>query len=198
MKIKTLRKKDSSSSWASQKMEQMGILHLFILIHGVRGSGVQKNKYLCSMKSKHIFFIALLTALAFSGCTETHENPNYPNAVVNFTIYPNSAHEFELNTVGGYKYYTSDPMSTSRGIIIYRLYQDEFRAYDRLPPNYPNACCDADGNCTRLVVEFPFVVDNCNDIKYNIINGDIFSGDGVYPLSQYHTSYDGTSLRVYN
>ena len=66
------------------------------------------------MKSKHTFFIALLNALAFSGCTETHENPNYPNAVVNFTIYPNSIHEYELNVVGGYKYYTSDPMSTSR------------------------------------------------------------------------------------
>lgn len=184
----------------SQKRGQSGLLHLFILIYGIEGFGVQKNKYLCSMKSKHTFFIAFLAILSFSGCTETHENPNYPNAVVNFTIYPNSIHEYELNVVGGYKYYTSDPMSTSRGIIIYRLYQDEFRAYDRLPPNYPNACCDADGNCTRLVVDENhfFVVDNCNDIKYNIINGDIFSGDGVYPLSQYHTSYDGTALRVYN
>lgn len=150
------------------------------------------------MKNKYILLFALSVFLAFQACTETNENPNYPNAVVNFTIYPNSIREQELNTVGGYKYYTSDPLSTSRGIIVYRLYQDEFRAYDRLPPNNPNACCDGDGNCTRLVVEFPFVVDNCNDIKYNIINGDIFSGDGIYPLSQYRTSYDGSALRIYN
>lgn len=147
---------------------------------------------------KYITLLLLLSTVAFHGCEGVPENPNYPNAVVDFTIYPNTIHEQELNTVGGYKYYTSDPQSTSRGIIVYRLYQDEFRAYDRLPPNNPNACCDGQGNCTRLVVDFPFVIDNCNDIKYNIINGDIFEGDGIYPLIQYHTSYNGTELHVYN
>lgn len=150
------------------------------------------------MKNKTTLFFALMTALLLQGCGDVTENPNYPNAVVNFTIYPNTAREWELNTVGGFKYYTSDPLSTSRGIIVYRLYQDEFRAYDRLPPNEPNACCDADGNCTRLIADPPFVIDNCNNIKYNIINGDIFEGDGIYPLSQYRTSYNGTELRVYN
>lgn len=147
---------------------------------------------------KHITLWLLLATVVFHSCEGVPENPNYPNAVVDFTIYPNTIHEQELNTVGGYKYYTSDPQSTSRGIIVYRLYQDEFRAYDRLPPNNPNACCDGQGNCTRLVVDFPFVIDNCNDIKYNIINGDIFEGDGIYPLIQYHTSYNGTELHVYN
>ena len=150
------------------------------------------------MKHKITFVLALLATTLMQSCKEVHENPNYPNGIVNFTIYPNTLHEYELNTVGGFKYYTSDPMSTSRGIIVYRLYQDEFRAYDRLPPNFPNACCDGDGNCTRLVVDLPFVLDNCNDIKYNIINGDIFEGDGIYPLIQYHTSYDGSALRIYN
>ena len=142
------------------------------------------------------FFILGLAVLLHS-CEETHENPNYPNAIIDITLYPNTIHEQELNTVGGYKYYTSDPQSTSRGIIVYRLYQDEFRAYDRLPPNNPN-CHDANGNLTRLVVDFPFVLDNCNDIKYNIINGDIFEGDGVYPLIQYHTSFNGYELHIYN
>lgn len=149
------------------------------------------------MKNKRILIFTLMVAALLQGCKEYPENPNYPNAVVNFTIYPNSIHEYELNTVGGYKYYTSDLQSTSRGIIVYRLYQDEFRAYDRLPPNNPE-CRDANGNLTRLVADPPFVLDNCNGIKYNIINGDIFEGEGVYPLSQYRTSYDGSKLRVYN
>ena len=150
------------------------------------------------MKSKCIILLAIGMVLCLQGCVSTIENPYYPNAYINFTVYPNSLHEQELNTVSGFKYYTSDPMSTSRGIIVYRLSETEFRAYDRLPPNEPNACCDDDGNCTRLVVEFPFVVDHCNEIKYNIINGDIFEGEGVYPLIQYHTSFDGSELRVYN
>ena len=151
------------------------------------------------MKNKSLILLALMVVAFLQGCRETIENPNYPNAIINFTIYPNSIHEHELNTVSGYKYYTSDPMSTSRGIIVYRLSMDEFRAYDRLPPNNPNACCDGDGNCTRLVVEDGiWVVDHCNDIKYNIINGEIFEGDGIYPLIQYHTSFDGFELHVYN
>lgn len=147
---------------------------------------------------KHLSFLALLTFLMMVGCKEPLVNPNYPSGIINFTIYPNSLHEYELNVVSGYKYYTSDPESTSRGIIVYRLSQEEFLAYDRLPPNEPNACCDAQGNCTRLVVDFPFVVDNCNDIKYNILDGSIVEGDGIFPLIQYHTSYNGNELHVYN
>lgn len=101
--------------------------------------------------------------------------------------------------------------STSRGIIIYRQSQNEFLAYDRLPPNEPNACTDSQGNTTRLVVEFPYVVDHCNNAYYNILNGQIIvneefdmipnfptEGTVVYPLIQYHTQYDGNKLTIYN
>ena len=74
---------------------------------------------------------------------------------------------------------------------------DEFKAYDRMPPNNPDACCD-NGVCSRLIVDSPFVVDNCNNIKYNILDGSIIEGDGVYPLIEYHTMYDGDVLRIYN
>ena len=67
------------------------------------------------------------------------------------------------------------------------------------------------GNTTRLVVEFPYVVDHCNNAYYNILNGQIIvneefdmipnfptEGTVVYPLIQYHTQYDGNKLTVYN
>ncbi|MCR5646481.1 MAG: hypothetical protein K6F96_08905 [Bacteroidales bacterium] len=160
---------------------------------------------------RRILYLALLFTVALSGCGKYPVNPYYPNAVIDFSIYPNSIHEFELNSVSGYKYYTSDPMSTSRGIIVFRKSLDEFVAYDRLPPNYPYACCDDDGNCTRLVVENGiFVVDHCNNAYYNILNGEIlidashgmvptFNTDTtVFPLIQYQTAYDGSELRIYN
>ena len=150
------------------------------------------------MKKMVLYCLTLMATLFMSGCKEPLVNPNYPSGIINFTIYPNSIHDQELNVVSGYKYYTSDPESTSRGIIVYRLSQDEFLAYDRLPPNEPNACCDAQGNCTRLVVDFPFVLDNCNNIKYSILDGSIIEGDGIYPLIQYHTSYNGNELHIYN
>ncbi len=147
---------------------------------------------------KLVAILALLSSVVFNGCQRMPENPNYPNAIIDFTINLNQTSYYDLRFVSGFTYLTSDPLSTSRGIIVYRLSQEEFRAYDRLPPNKPNACCDDDGNCTRLVVDFPFVVDNCNDIKYNIINGDIFEGDGIYPLIQYHADFNGVEVHVYN
>ena len=96
------------------------------------------------MKKTVSFVLLLMSAMLLKGCKEPLVNPYYPNAIINFTIYPNTIHEYELNTVGGFKYYTSDPLSTSRGIIVYRLSQDEFRAYDRIPPNNPD-CRDENG-----------------------------------------------------
>lgn len=136
------------------------------------------------------------------------ENPDYPNAVINFTIYPNSLQYQELNYVSGWLYLTPVPETTSRGIIVYRVSENEFLAYDRLAPNYPYACDDSFGNTSRLFVDFPFVVDSCNNAYYNILNGQIvvaepdmvpnFPLDLVYPLFQYHTTYDGNKLTITN
>ena len=163
-------------------------------------------------KTSWILLLPLLGILSFHGCKEPLVNPNYPSGIINFTIYPNDiTHYYDLNIVSGWMYLTSDLESTSRGIIVYRLSQDEFLAYDRLPPNEPNACCDPQGNCTRLVVDFPYVVDHCNNAFYNILNGELimdeqhgmlplFPTDSapVFPLIQYHTSYNGSELHIYN
>ena len=144
------------------------------------------------------------------GCRQFPENPNRPILPTPIKIYPNTLQYQELNFVSGWLYITSEVGSTSRGIIVYRLSDNEFLAYDRLPPNEPDACTDSQGNTTRLVVDFPFVVDHCNNAYYNILNGQIivrepdmipdFPTDGtlVYPLIQYHTTYDGSTLTISN
>ena len=156
------------------------------------------------------YVILALLPLMCHGCRQIPENPNTPHAYINFTIYPNTIRYHDLNVVSGWMYLTSEVESTSRGIIVYRLSDNEFLAYDRIPPNYPNACTDSQGNTTRLVVESLFAVDHCNNAYYNILNGEIFIGEDpdkipsfvgdeyIYPLIQYHTSYDGVQLRIYN
>ena len=157
-----------------------------------------KNKYFCHMKKTMIIVSAIMVAGLFHGCIGTIENPNAPHAVINFTISLTDPRYYDLRFDGGFMYLKSDELSNSRGIIIYRL-MDEFLAYDRLPPNKPNACCHGD-TCSRLMVDVPFVIDNCNGIKYNILNGEIFEGDGIYPLFRYHTSYNMNTqeVHVYN
>lgn len=147
---------------------------------------------------RKFFALLLFLPLGFMGCKETLVHPNPPNAILNISINLQEPQYYDLRFVSGFMYLKSEENSTSRGLIAYRFSETEFRVYDRLPPNEPDACCDSEGNCTRLMVEIPFVVDNCNGIKYNILNGDLFEGEGIYPLFQYHTSFDGITLRIFN
>ena len=163
------------------------------------------------MKSKKLHLLILIALLPFlHGCRETPENPNRPLLLAPIVIYPNTMQYYDLNFVSGWIYITSDVDSKSRGIIVYRMNDNEFLAYDRIPPNEPDACTDSQGNTTRLVVDFPFVVDRCNNAYYNILNGQIIvvepdkipnfptTGTVVYPLIQYHTTYDGSKLTITN
>lgn len=130
---------------------------------------------------------------SLQSCDDTPENPNAPDVYINFIINPNSLEYYEINTVSGWMYLTAQ--RPSRGLIVYRYSIDEFRAYERLAPNEPDYC----GDNSRLMVEFPFVVDTCLNIKYSILDGSIITeGFKGYPLIQYHTQYDGHTLRVYN
>lgn len=150
------------------------------------------------MKHNFLFYLIITMVVVASACKKEEENPNVPNVYINITIDPNSTFYQELNTAGGWLYLTSTP--PSRGIIVYRIDQTQFVAYDRMPPNDPDRCCDEDGNCTRLVVGdyYPFAKDECNNISYLLLNGSIFEGDGKYPLIQYNTSYNGQLLRIFN
>lgn len=150
------------------------------------------------MKKYLSFWVIVMTTIILNSCKKEEQNPNIPNVFINITIDPNSTIYQELNTAGGWLYLTSTP--PSRGIIVYRIDQNQFVAYDRMPPNDPDRCCDDDGNCTRLVVgdNFPFAKDECNNISYLLLNGSIFEGEGKYPLIQYNTSYNGQLLRIFN
>ena len=134
---------------------------------------------------KLILAISLMLLSMFS-CVDTPHNPNIPDAYINFSIEPNSTFYYELNTVSGWMYVSAPP--ASRGVIIYRYSLDEFRAYERQSPNEPNSC----GEDSRLL-------DTCLDVRYSILDGSIITeGYNGYPLIQYHTQYDGSTLRIYN
>ena len=149
------------------------------------------------------------------GCTKYPENPNRPILPYPITIYPNQMQYQQLQAIGGWEYITAPVESSSRGFIVFHRpdadnIEDMFAAYDRLPPNEPDACTDSHGNTTRMVVDYPFVVDHCNNAYYNILNGQIivrepdmipnFPTDGtpIYNLIQYHTSFDGNKLIISN
>ncbi|MBK9292211.1 MAG: hypothetical protein IPM52_11380 [Bacteroidetes bacterium] len=148
------------------------------------------------MPSRPVLLVFVLW-LAFVSCAKEERNPNIPNVYINILINPNSTQYQPLNTAGGWMYLTSD--LPSRGIIVHRINQTEFVAFDRIPPNEPNKCCDGN-NCTRLVVDgnYPFAKDNCTGTLYSLLDGSIFQGSGRWPMIRYNTAYDGAMLRIFN
>lgn len=149
-----------------------------------------------------VISVVLFTA---ESCNKGVVNPNVPVVSVDIVIDPNSTLFFDLNVAGGWTYLNDKPgvyiPVESRGIIVYRMDINTFLAYERTPPNDPNSCCSSQTNvCTALVVGdyYPFVVDTCNDNKYNILDGSLFEGIGSFPLIRYRADYDGATLHIYN
>lgn len=139
------------------------------------------------------FLVILVFFLGAVSCNDTPYNPNTPDVYINFEIYPNSTMYYELNTIAGWMYVNAP--WPSRGIIIFRHPSGEFKAYERQSPNEPDYC----GESSRLIVDSPFVVDTCLDVKYSILDGSIITpGYNGYPLIEYRTQYDGHTLRVFN
>ncbi len=154
---------------------------------------------------KSLFILFSFFLFTAGSCTKINVNPNIPKAIIRIDIDPNSTFYQRLNTVSGWTYIANgDPgaiiSSESRGVIIYRLSMNEFKAYDRIPPNEPNKCCSADHVYTKLIVgdNFPFAKDGCTGNQYSLLDGSLFNGNGQYPMVEYHAVYDGALLHVFN
>lgn len=135
-----------------------------------------------------VIFVASASIFAVS-CKKKLDNQIVINTGIDFSINPNSIEYQELNVTGGWMYLTSH--GDSYGIIVCRCQPDQFMAYDR-KPFYNSSCPD-----NRLNVDFPYIVDDCNQQNYLILNGYNMNGDGTH-VYWYITEYDGTILRIHN
>jgi len=160
--------------------------------------------------NKNIIYISVVLVVAAilsaSSCNKGNDNPNMPIVRIDISIDPNSTIFYELNTVGGGMYLDGKPgvyiPPESRGIIVYRMDMNTFKAYERTPPNNPDGCCNTHTKqCTALIFDvntYPFVVDTCTSTKYSILDGVIVDGTGTYPLIEYRCDYNGAILHIYN
>jgi len=82
----------------------------------------------------------------------------------------------------------------SRGIIIYRASFNEFIAYERHCPYRPEDLC-AVGIDSTLTTATDLA---CCSTSYLLINGSVTQGPGSLPLQQYNTTFNGTTLRIFN
>lgn len=129
----------------------------------------------------------LFLPLLFS--CDVYDNP-IPRVHVDFIIYPNDAMYYRLNTYGGYEYVKGGV----NGIIVYRLDEWTFFAYDRACPY------DYEEHDSWLYVDEDGLrmVDSLCGSTYNILDGSVLSGPSRWPARKYNCRFDGMRLRVYS
>lgn len=140
-----------------------------------------------------IYFTLIILACISCSDDDRVENPFLTDIQVNFTANLDlpqfNTLKFDNNTV----IVDSDGIGI-RGILIHRVTEDLFLAYELSDPNHtPN-------DCSALIIEGNTAKCPCeeDDNEYNIITGQPVSGDGQYGLKAYRIEKRGNSLVISN
>jgi nitrite reductase/ring-hydroxylating ferredoxin subunit len=132
------------------------------------------------------YIIPLL--LLITSCKK--DDTGIPYVRVDIYIYTTDPNFVNLNAVGGWVYITGG----SRGIIVYRSSNTEFKAYDRHCPYKPeDACGRVEVDSSNIQV-----VDPCCGSKFLLPDGGVTQGPAGMPLKSYGTSFDGSVLHIYD
>jgi nitrite reductase/ring-hydroxylating ferredoxin subunit len=131
-----------------------------------------------------------LFACLLPQCKKEKQQNEIPTVAVSIALDPNSTEYLRLNSVNGWEYLTGG----YRGIIVFRASTNGFMAYDRACPY------DWDKTSTRMVVDSSGITTICPSCKSKFIltDGSPYSGPSPYPMKQYQTSFNGTTLYIYN
>jgi len=140
-------------------------------------------------KTLHNTLIVFFLLIFGLGCNEDDSHEGIiPNVPVNFFLQPDG---IDFIPISGHRYYDYEGY---RGVVIYRIDQLNFNAFERCCPYDPQEDCaqvEVDGSGILLI-------DSCCMSTYNILDGMPLSGPSNIPLKQYFADYDGTTLHVYN
>ena len=132
----------------------------------------------------------LMSFLIALGCNKDNED-TVPLVRVNISLRVTDPQFIDLNPVGGWVYLSAG----SRGLIVYRFSNDEFRVYDRHCTYQPS------NSCAQVSVEPNNItaLDDCCGSQFILASeGMVSRGPASLPLTQYRTSFDGITLRIFN
>lgn len=131
--------------------------------------------------------VLIFLLMIVPGC-ENDNRPLIPYVYVNLKLYPNT---MDYIPVGSYKYIDNEGY---RGIVVFRLLQDEFAVYER--------CCPYDPEKTgaRITTDLSNTTCTCPVCasKFILYDGSPYGGPSPYALMKYRYDYDGEVLRIYN
>lgn len=142
---------------------------------------------------KLIYGVFLAPVLFFLSCSDNN-NPviqdPLPPVLIDETFNLNNQEFLDLNIIGNTV--TLDNYG-SRGIIIYRASEREYRVFERHSPyRYQEDCAVVDVDDSNL-----FMIERCDGVNYDFF-GEPISGNATLPLRRYPAVLDGNFLIVQN
>jgi len=136
-----------------------------------------------------ILFLALAVVLASAGCQKDKQS-GVPSTALDVSINLSLPEYNDLTAVGGWVYLSGG----SQGLIVYRKDQDTFIAMDRHCPYQPENLCHVTVDNTDVIARDTA----CCHSAFLIIDGSVTQGPSSFGLKLYHTTFNGTVLRIYN
>lgn len=134
-----------------------------------------------------LFTLVLGGVLVCAGCRD--REALIPVVDVNINININEPQFFDLSIPTGYAYVVGG----SRGIIVYRLGENEFIALERHSPH------NVEDNCQVFVKEDGLLIeDPCSGSQWLITDGSIVNGPTAFALRVYNTTFSAPILTIYN
>lgn len=113
-----------------------------------------------------------------------------PLSVVDISINVNNPAYSDLAVPGGWVYLSGG----SLGLIVYRSSPDSFVAMDRHCPYQPADLCRVFVDDSEITAQDTA----CCHSSFLITDGSVVQGPAALNLQRYNTSFNGTTLRIYN
>lgn len=137
------------------------------------------------------FLLSILLLIFLFACKKDENDSQVPRIATDIQVNLNLPTNSALLNPGGYVGINGG----SRGIIIYRLSQDEFTAFDRHCTYNVEEGCAVNAMGGTLVQD-----EECCESEFELLNGTPVSGEAERPLLQYSTQFNPNAnvLRVYN
>ena len=126
----------------------------------------------------------------YLSCDKKTNDEWIPYVPVNIALNTSDPLFVKLNAPGGWVYINGG----SRGIIVIRTNQTDFKAFDRHCPYNPKSACGKINVDNSQVL----ATDSCCGSQFVILDGSISKGPATRPLREYQTIYDGNRLSVTN
>jgi nitrite reductase/ring-hydroxylating ferredoxin subunit len=140
------------------------------------------------MMNKLIVVITVFFLLVLS--CKKDDDSQVPLVSVNLAFNLNNPEFINLQIDNGWTYVSGG----SRGILLYRVSASNYKAFDRHCPYNPSSSCGlVSADVTNLVG-----IDDCCGSRFLLSSGQVTQGPASRPLKEYRTSYDGSTLSVFN